>query len=819
MAEGSTAEPLTEDASGKAANPGAPQSESIAVFARLKPVGESDTRGEVAVTSRFGKQKSVQVRNIEFSLDWIFTETESQEKLYNIAAHDRVAAVLGGYNSTIMAYGQTGAGKTHTMFGPDEVLTDFNGSDPILHGIVPRASDQIFEGLRHGTTEESYIVQCSYLEVYNNTLNDLLGNKQNLPMREKPGTGLVVEGLTYEVVTQSKEVMANLARGNAKRVVAAMKMNPRSSRGHAIFTMYIKSILAFGGEKAGKLNLVDLAGMESSKKSYAVEGASNNEMRKVEAKNINTSLYALGSVIEKLSEASQKGGQKAHVPYRDAKLTRLLQDSLGGNSKSTIVVALRIESQNIEESMNTLRFAQRAKAVKTVVKDNTITIKDTTKLMQEVNDMTISLETTQLLVRQLQMEIKARDEEEQQRLEKAKLEAASHSGDPEADHAEVIALREEVAVLKHKQSSLLHKSILHRVLKAQSEKAIGALREANMDLVRQMTEAESVMHAKERENRALVARNEELERIIRALQTGGPLPAGVTMPGVDFDDWREDLITKAEAELKAAMSAGDPERLKAAIANASDTVAKARARGSHVLRKQQVLHGDGGSSGGAAIKTSRALEHIQTEADPLTEEEKAYVRFHEIATGRKLALASRGFEVQNIFIDTLYDAAVKANVPTNEWGEFVRLQLASPRSDADDAEEDDQGNKGKVGQAFRNVARLVGWRANFAKIAGIAMTSAAPLMERPDDMPLPEGEGEYTADAAAGRSLHAEANDAAGHVADAHLGLLSLADPEQNGEPLTPNGSVDVSRAQRYRAKLLERADARDQARKDSHRG
>jgi hypothetical protein len=250
-----------------------------------------------------------------------------------------------------MAYGQTGSGKTHTMFGPDEVLTDFINCDPNLMGIVPRASDHIFDGLKHGEQESSFIVQCSYLEVYNNTLNDLLGSKTNLAMREKPGSGLQVEGLSYEMVTSSREVMAALARGNARRVVAAMKMNARSSRGHAIFTIYVKEILAFGGEKAGKLNLVDLAGMESSKKSYAVEGASNNPLRVLEAKNINTSLYALGSVIEKLSEASRPGGSKSHVPYRDSKLTRLLQDSLGGNSKTSIIVTLRIESQNVEETI------------------------------------------------------------------------------------------------------------------------------------------------------------------------------------------------------------------------------------------------------------------------------------------------------------------------------------------------------------------------------------------------------------------------------------------------------------------------------------
>ena len=175
--------------------------------------------------------------------------------------------------------------------------------------------------------------------------------------------------------------MRALYRGTDKRVIAAMAMNPRSSRGHAIFTICVKEIQGIGGEKSAKLNLVDLAGMESSKKSYATEGASNNAARKEEAKNINQSLYALGSVIEKLSAS---GTGKAHVPWRDSKLTRLLQDSLGGNCKSTIIVTLRTEAQNVEEAIVTLRFAQRAKAVKTKVKDNTVTIQDTAKLLKEL---------------------------------------------------------------------------------------------------------------------------------------------------------------------------------------------------------------------------------------------------------------------------------------------------------------------------------------------------------------------------------------------------------------------------------------------------
>jgi len=814
--------------------------EAIAVYARLKPVKSEDTRGQVNVPKRFGKQKSCQVtlrgqgvgggvqeRQLEFSLDWIFTEEDSQEDVYNIAAHDRVSSVLNGYNATILAYGQTGSGKTHTMFGPEEVLSDFLGVDPKLNGIVPRASDHLFEGLRHGNADSTFIVQCSYLEIYNNTLNDLFSGRSNLPMREKPGSGLSVEGLTYQMVSSSREVMAALSAGNENRVVAAMKMNARSSRGHAIFTIYVKEIMISGGERPGKLNLVDLAGMESSKKSYAVEGASNNEMRKLEAKNINTSLYALGSVIEKLSEAGRKGGGASHVPYRDSKLTRLLQDSLGGNSKSTILVALRIEAQNIEESVNTLRFAQRAKAVKMKVTDNTITVKDTSKLLKEVETMSTQLETANVMVRQLQMQLASRAAEEDDRL--ATLDEAvanGTAGEGGASVDVVKALQEEVAILKRKNTSLLHKSILHRVVKAQSEKAIAALRDAHADAVRQLTESEELLQVRTRENRELHARVEELERMLTNGVGGGIGGLGSGAADGDADDWREDLISSAESELKAAMASGDAERLKAAIANASATVAKARARGSQVLKRQQVLHGDGQAA---------PTEHVATAADALTDEEKLYVRFHEVATARKLALASRGFEVQNVFIDNLYDLALSESVPAKEWGEFMRIQLPSPRDDeevdeawagADGSGEgamdysvqlvDETGAVKKVRKAVHRMARLIGWRAKMTHVECTYRQAEANEHFGMDEPDVVQSEGVPAGPPPANPSgsLHEQVAAASSSSADAHLGLLNAISGSAGGAVDVADAALsERTRAQRYNDRLRERIDAREQGR------
>ena len=151
--------------------------------------------------------------------------------MYETFAQERVAAVLDGYNSTVLAYGQTGSGKTHTMFGPDEVITHFLSCDPSLHGIVPRACEQLFQGLQKAAAGgATTTVRCSYIEVYNDRLHDLLGGAQGLALREGP-EGVTVEGLHHEDVSSSAQVIATLSRGNSKRVVAAMKMNERSSRG------------------------------------------------------------------------------------------------------------------------------------------------------------------------------------------------------------------------------------------------------------------------------------------------------------------------------------------------------------------------------------------------------------------------------------------------------------------------------------------------------------------------------------------------------------------------------------------------------------
>jgi hypothetical protein len=349
---------------------------------------------------------SILVRNLEFTLDRIFDERASQEEVYEVVGRDRVAQVVKGFNVCLVAYGQTGSGKTHTMFGPEEVLTNWRGAPADQHGIALRAMSDLFEA----AAADAYTITCSYVEVYNDTCIDLLAReKKALPLRELPSGTPFVAGLTEEEVASVDSALLALSRGTARRATAQMSMNARSSRSHAVFSLALRGSAGAtdGSTTSGKLVLVDLAGMESSKKSSSVEGASSAGPRREEAKHINTSLYALGTVIERLSVASREGDGAilSHVPFRNSKLTRLLQECLHGNTAPAFIATLRAEPQNLEECMATLRFAQRAKAVPVVVRANVKAAPlDSEALQKELKAVTRELGEAKALIERLQRE-------------------------------------------------------------------------------------------------------------------------------------------------------------------------------------------------------------------------------------------------------------------------------------------------------------------------------------------------------------------------------------------------------------------------------
>ena len=333
------------------------QSEAVRVVVRCRPLSSqelSDKRESVVSLNQTDRTVLIwkpkeEAQGKEFTFDCVFGPSVDQAEIYKSTASEIVSRVIEGFNGTIFAYGQTGAGKTHTMSG-----------DENARGIIPRAFEQIFGAIEKKSASSEYLIQVSFLEIYNEEIRDLLlvrpssstSGVQKLELQDKPDGSVGVKNLTMKNVTSVSEISALLASGMRNRSVGSTLMNSESSRSHSIFTVVIESSSAKGHVKVGKLNLVDLAGSERQSKT----GATGDTLK--EASKINLSLSALGNVISALVDGS------GFVPYRDSKLTRLLQDSLGGNTKTVMISNIGPADYNYEESLSSLRYASRAKNIK-----------------------------------------------------------------------------------------------------------------------------------------------------------------------------------------------------------------------------------------------------------------------------------------------------------------------------------------------------------------------------------------------------------------------------------------------------------------------
>ncbi|KAL6470384.1 hypothetical protein MHYP_G00215030 [Metynnis hypsauchen] len=290
-----------------------------------------------------------------FTYDYVFDPTTEQEEVFNAAVSPLLSGLFKGYNATVLAYGQTGSGKTFSMGG---TYTSAQENEPVV-GVIPRVIKRIFQE-KTKRTDSEFILNVSYLEIYNEEILDLLCTSKDKPVisiREDPKDGIKIVGLTEKEVFIAQEMVGCLELGNSARTVGSTAMNAASSRSHAIFTINLEQ--RRGGDKSdavvSKLHLVDLAGSERQKKTKA-EGD-----RLKEGISINRGLLSLGNVISALGDESKKG---TFVPYRDSKLTRLLQDSLGGNSHTLMIACVSPADSNIEETINTLRYADRARKIK-----------------------------------------------------------------------------------------------------------------------------------------------------------------------------------------------------------------------------------------------------------------------------------------------------------------------------------------------------------------------------------------------------------------------------------------------------------------------
>ncbi|XP_060949586.1 kinesin-1 heavy chain-like [Limanda limanda] len=319
---------------------------SLQVVCRFRPLNSSEVARGDKYIPKFVGDDCVHILGKPFYFDRVFQSNTSQEQFYNAWAQKIVKDVLDGYNGTIFAYGQTSSGKTHTMEG--------RLHDTDMMGVIPRIVHDIFNYIYSMDQNLEFHIKVSYFEVYLDKIKDLLDpSKTNLSVHEDKNRVPYVKGCTERFVCSPEEVMDAIDEGKNSRHVAVTNMNEHSSRSHSIFLINIKQENSQTEQKmTGKLYLVDLAGSEKVGKTGA-EGTVLDE-----AKMINKSLSSLGIVISALAEGS------AYIPYRDSKMTRILQDSLGGNCRTTMVICCSPSSYNDAETKSTLQFGQRAKTIK-----------------------------------------------------------------------------------------------------------------------------------------------------------------------------------------------------------------------------------------------------------------------------------------------------------------------------------------------------------------------------------------------------------------------------------------------------------------------
>ncbi|EFC45884.1 kinesin [Naegleria gruberi] len=379
---------------------------SVRVVVRVRPLFDNETQNCIQVDPATKRSLQVISNNPKekpktFTFDHVASPTTTQKDMFEFCGKPIVDSYLAGYNGTIFCYGQTGSGKTFTMgtsHNDDVMEDDLLSSMHNLHlpssaGLIPRVLSYIFSEIekKRQQKEIKFIVSCSFLEIYNERITDLLDSTPKLPLfnggtvskslnlREDIKSGVYVEQLIHEDIATPVEALAILKKGLSNRHVGSTSMNNQSSRSHSVFTIYMKSQeTSEGGTKTrtSRLNLIDLAGSER-------QSTSNTEGDRLkEACSINKSLSTLGKVIKDLVDVAN--GISRHVQYRDSKLTFLLKDSLGGNSKTCVIANISPAINSLSESLSTLTFAQRAKRIKNEAKINEETSGSITFLQEQI---------------------------------------------------------------------------------------------------------------------------------------------------------------------------------------------------------------------------------------------------------------------------------------------------------------------------------------------------------------------------------------------------------------------------------------------------
>jgi len=360
--------PVTAPGPPRASSSSATGKGGVRVVTRFRPLNKTEKKVgseidgpiiEIAddnLSVRFSKAAQKQLNlttadSARFSFDYVFPNTSTQADVFRETGEAMAPELFAGFNCTILAYGQTGTGKTWSMMG---IVGTENS------GVIPRLVQSIFAGIERADVNIEFAVEVSYVEIYRERIKDLLHPaNDNLKIRESKNKGIWIQGVTETYATSNEEVLEIMETGSRNRAIASTNMNAESSRSHSVFILKLsQKNKEYGSTKSSKLFLVDLAGSEKISKT----GATGQTLK--EAQTINKSLSTLGIVIKSLTTGSK------HVPYRDSKLTRLLSDSLGGNSKTCLIITGTMAYYNMEETLSTLRFGSRAKLIKNKPKVN-----------------------------------------------------------------------------------------------------------------------------------------------------------------------------------------------------------------------------------------------------------------------------------------------------------------------------------------------------------------------------------------------------------------------------------------------------------------
>lgn len=340
----------------------------------------------IARGSKFTGPNGRRSKDQTFGFDRVFDENTSQAEVYEATTRNLLDSVLDGYNATVFAYGATGCGKTHTITGTVQAP-----------GVIFLTMQELFERISERSGEKVTEVSLSYLEIYNETIRDLLvpgGSKQGLMLREDANHAVSVAGLSSHHPQNVQEVMDMIVRGNEYRTMSPTEANATSSRSHAVLQINLsqKDRNADINEPhtMATLSIIDLAGSERA------SATKNRGERLTEGANINKSLLALGSCINALCDPRKKN----HIPYRNSKLTRLLKFSLGGNCKTVMIVCVSPSSQHFDETQNTLRYANRAKNIQTKVTRNVYNVN------RHVKDFLVKIDEQMALINELKQQQK-----------------------------------------------------------------------------------------------------------------------------------------------------------------------------------------------------------------------------------------------------------------------------------------------------------------------------------------------------------------------------------------------------------------------------